>query len=474
MQNSFKLIAIVLPLAAHLGCGAGPVEEAEPAEETAAEPVGNQTLAIAAGDPGDGPITPPATGPSAPSNFLPTSRTTSSIRLGWTSPASATSTVLYRRLPGGAWATVRTWGVLSGAQSYNDTGRTSDTPYCYRLKVANADGSKYTNERCAVTDIAQSPGVFRVQLRLRMADVEDAGSDDRMGVSLNYNALGYNHTGLNYARDDFERNSDFTYDLDQKNIRRLHDITDIRIAKYGSDAVCIRSFDLLVNNKVAFTRTYGNTSTTCKWIDGDAPYSPTLHVTHAELRAATSFTGFVSPQASLSVPRAELESRMESLIGNLFWTSSEVKWGHIYGRPVEISYVAPNKFHVDLDLEGVAPWLPNPEVDIDFDMTVGFTQTASGWSLNLESSAFNASVDFAWWAEMLSILLDPICAPIASGASSSVVLDCISKLENYIEEKVESGFTAQSQRIPVSVPAICPTPTVSVQPTGDLLFGCQF
>jgi hypothetical protein len=50
-----------------------------------------------------------------------------------------------------------------------------------------------------------------------------------------------------------------------------------------------------------------------------------------------------------AVFRAEIESRIESTIGNLFWESRDVKWGEISGRAVEASKQTTTAIHVDLD-----------------------------------------------------------------------------------------------------------------------------
>ena len=405
--------------------------------------------------------------PPAPGFTKPLSRTTGSITIEYGTSTRATSASLRRRLgTGTTWTTVKSNALNAGF--FTDSGLAQDTIYCYRI-VASNDGGATKNgiEKCALTAKRGSPGVYRAQLRLRMADVEDAGGDDKLGVNLNTNALGYNHTGINYAHDDFERNSDFTYDLNLNSIGKLHDISNIKITKYGSDALCIRSFSLLVNGVDVFTRNYGNTSATCHWMDSDDGHSNTLNVTHAELRAASSFANFQPPFPSLSVPKAEMISRIESLMGDLIWNSGEVKWGKIYNNSGVETWRgnASNKLHVDLDLEGTINNFPNPEVDVDFDMVINFeNQGGSAWALKIDVQNIVVAVDFSWWVEVIGAIGAPICG-IASGT------DCVSLLENYIEDKAEAGFSSQSQRIPLGqLP--CPAPSVTVSEQGALSFGC--
>jgi hypothetical protein len=79
---------------------------------------------------------------------------------------------------------------------------------------------------------------WRLQITLRTADVEDAGTDDGVVVRLNAD----NVTWLDYGRDDFPRNNSFTYDLRTSGVSRIHHLRHIDIAKVGGDGLCLKSF----------------------------------------------------------------------------------------------------------------------------------------------------------------------------------------------------------------------------------------
>jgi hypothetical protein len=384
------------------------------------------------------------------------------------------STLVERQLEGGTWTAIYMFNTaLEGDVSYTDSHLQPDTRYCYRVTVFSGAGHQArTSPHCVVTQKRNDFPVWRVQLRVRVASVTDAGTDRPFGVALNGGLDDIpkgNWTGINYGIDDFEKGSDFTYDLTQQGITTLRDITKLSFGtSYVDDAVCLRQIQLLVNGAVAFDRSFS----TCKWVGG-AKHPLSLTIPLTELRANTRFANFVQPTPSVVVPPAEIESRIESTIGSLLWESTDVKWGEISGRAVEVSRQADRAIHVDLDLEGIADNFPNPEVDVDFDVEVGFVQTGGGWELRLDPTNLNVNVDFSWWAEELSGLLDPICAPaVAIAEGRDPLLDCISELEDYIEGEVEAGFSPQSQRVKVSLPAGCNIPDVFVSSDGSLRFSC--
>ncbi|MBL9024557.1 MAG: fibronectin type III domain-containing protein [Myxococcales bacterium] len=403
--------------------------------------------------------------PIAPSGtFKLTSKTATSVTMSWHSPLGATATKVQRRLGTGAWTTVRNYGVTSGTVAYTNGGLSQDTRVCYRVVVTNEYGSRTSTERCAVTDRPGSPSFSRVRLEIQVADVTDAGTDDRVGVSLN-DTWWANFTGLSYSHDDLERNSTFRYDLGFRNLESLHDIANITIKKFGTDGLCLRSFRLLLDEVPVFSRTFGNTASTCHWLDDDSETTGRFHVGHAELRATPSFVGWQPPVRSLVVSQEEIEERLEGIMGNLIWSKDEAKWGEIYGEAVEVSAhpTLDQWIVVDFDLEGDS-WGPNPEVDIDLHLHVHFVPDGAGWRLVFESTYFAANVDFAWWAEVIISLGTIVCGP-ATGQ------ECVGLLEGHIEDEIEAGFKGISEDFSVDT-GDCATPGVRAQADGSLIFFC--
>ena len=93
--------------------------------------------------------------PAAPSNVSVSNPTTTSLRVNFTDNATnETSIAIERRISGGSWSLLGYFGTLPGTSRWYwiNTGLSSQTVYCYRLKAFNAAGSSlYSNEACSLT-----------------------------------------------------------------------------------------------------------------------------------------------------------------------------------------------------------------------------------------------------------------------------------------------------------------------------------
>jgi hypothetical protein len=428
----------------------------------------------AAIDDGQGEELPEEYPPDAPTGFILTARTTSSVTMRWTTPDNVTSTKVQRRVAGGSWTNVKSYGETTGLQTYTSSGMAPDTHACYRIAVYNEAGAAATAEKCAVTRVTDSQPLSRVRLEIRVADVDGAGTTDRVGVSLNDTQWG-NFTGLNYSIDDFGRGSTFEYDLDMNGIPELHDIANITIRKYGNDSLCLRSIRLLLNEVTAVSKVFGNTSTTCKNLNGSSTTTGRFSVPHAELRSTSSFINWVPPPLTLAnatIPQEEIEERLEGIMGDMIWSSPDVQWGEKRGTEyVEVSDNEddPQSLDVDYDLEAKVP-LTNPEVDVDLTLRFDLVDGPSGWQLLIESTFINVFVDVPEWeAAIINALGAPFCG-LATGET------CEHLIEEYIAEMAEAQFDGISEAFNVPDPTtICPgTPTVQVNGNGDVVFGCDF
>src|SRR3546814_1984834 len=94
-----------------------------------------------------------------------------------------------------------------------------------------------------------------------------------------------NRTRVDSTANDFERNSNLTYDLMVTNVSQASDITQITLAKPGNDKLSVADLSLRVNNTLAYTHTYGNTATSCAWPGGEA----VLSVDYGEVRNSVSW-----------------------------------------------------------------------------------------------------------------------------------------------------------------------------------------
>ena len=209
--------------------------------------------------------------------------------------------------------------------------------------------------------------IWRAQIRLVTANISDAGSDDSVKVALS----SANSTWLDYGRDDFERNTSYLYDLNLSGLKTFRDVSQIKIEKIGTDGWCLKSFELLLNDRLVYSQSFS----TCRWLDGNDSHFPSYTVISSTLRNSTKWKSYTRPPlSSIAVlERTELESRIEGMVGH-YIHGNDLYWGHLYGRAVEITKASiSNAIHVDLDLSVDISWVPDPEVDVDFDVVFSCT-----------------------------------------------------------------------------------------------------
>jgi hypothetical protein len=225
--------------------------------------------------------------------------------------------------------------------------------------------------------------VWRVQLRVRVCNSQNAGTNDRVFASLN----GSNSTKLDYPHNDLQRNSDFTYDLLLDNVSRFQDITRLRINKGGSDGLCLRTLELRVNNSLIFSRNMNSL-----FLDNSGSRSRRVTISGADLRASTQWQTYVQPFPPFVITHAELVSRVSASVGTMI-DGQAVHWGHLVGTSfVAVARTSDTAVHVNLDLEGehTIPFVPLPAVDVGFDLEF----SCSDGQLHVEASNSSVNVSF--------------------------------------------------------------------------------
>jgi hypothetical protein len=420
---------------------------------------------------------------------------TSIVRVAWYDVSTDdVQSVVERLEPNGAWTVRQTInGAVTNQSIVTDRGLSPDTRYCYRVTVKGSTGltKTSTSSACVVTQKAGDVPVTRAQLRVVVASVSGGGTNGAVSVALTEPPGGNlptgNFTGINTARAEFKAGSDVLYELNIKGVESFRDITRISVASGSTDAFCVEHVQLVLNNSenndttpnsgiVVYDKYFGGTARTCRWVG--STYGPLL-VGHAELRATPAFNGFTGGLPLVAIGKRELEARLEPIIGTLFWGRRDVTWDTDQSYAVTVTHSASSgkndSVHVHLDLEGIAEG-PNPEVDLDFDVTVKFTPTDSPtvWDVAFDAHDITATADFAWWTELLSGLLDPICVPVVGLAQRDAFLDCISHLEDHIEDMIEASFEAPTEKTPITLPNDCIQPSVVVRPTTHSIhFACD-
>ena len=353
-------------------------------------PIDDGNLENAPIDPSDPPFPPTDTGQTllAPNAITITRRTSDALTITWHDRTSIEDGYeLYLRRGNGDWRLMETWGALSDWTTFTSNDLRTDSLYCFQIRVFDSERTIPSAQRCAYTRDGRNIGVWRVQVRITTADVEDAGTDDAVSIGLTALAPpsgpAWGVTWMDYARDDFQRGSSNLYDLDFSAISEISEISRLTISKTGSNGLCIEALELRVNETTAYQQTFGDTSSTCHWLDNDNGNERTLVVSHQQLRAHSAWQNFsfTSPVRylgedpddqqvallQLEITKAELISRIEAHVGNAIH-GEDAYWGEFHGDPVEIERESREAVHVDLDLAADVPIINDPEIDIDFDL----------------------------------------------------------------------------------------------------------
>ena len=157
--------------------------------------------------------------------------------------------------------------------------------------ILSSCGTSRPNENANLETAAlDDEPIWRAQIRLITADVSDAGSDDSVKVALS----SANSTWLDYGRDDFERNTSYLYDLNMTGLKKFSDVSQIKIEKTGTDGWCLKSFELLLNDRSVYSQSFS----TCRWIDGNDGHLPSYTVSSSTLRNSTKWKSYTRPSLS--------------------------------------------------------------------------------------------------------------------------------------------------------------------------------
>lgn len=304
------------------------------------------------------------------------------------------------------------------------------------------------------TDVISDPSspswedipVFRAQIKIRTADKSDAGQDDGVKIRLNNG----NETWLDSGSDDFERGQTHMYDLLQFNaagaasLTKLRDIQFMEISKTGSDGWCLTDAELIINGRSIYKINFPGG----KWLDNSGGARLSTTIDGATMRASAEWRSYTAPNPSPVLARAELESRIEAIIGH-FTHGRGVGLGQVFGgRAVEVTRAGDNMIHVDLDMEAAVDNFPDPELDVDFDIEF---QSANN---QIQVSVKNVKADLH--STLASVLLK--INSVFGGTSKQ-------ELVNYINRQIRRQLEGAMFAIPTGNLNL----SVSVNPAGDVI-----
>ncbi|MBI4509701.1 MAG: hypothetical protein HY698_08680 [Deltaproteobacteria bacterium] len=375
----------------------------------------------------------------------------------------------------GSWTTVATYGALTGSTTFTDTGLSPDALYCYRVLTYDASTSKYSGVRCAFTRDSVSRPVYWAQLEITTADVSDAGTDDAVNVHLNSVGVGAtatttttvpsgSSTWLDYDEDDFKRGSTVVYELAFP--PELADITQVRLEKRGTDGLCLQRIRLVLNRtdndpgRVVFDRTFGATSTTCRWIDEDDGHQPVLTIPHSELRASPQWIAArsswtcnpASGTCGVQVFPLEMETfrrRLEAIVGHALHFDDRAYWAPQpyvprgfppipYREGVQVTVIDPFTLHTRIYLKAEV-FGDNPSITLDGDLRMVAREEPNGTRVGFELDEINSSVDLSLLTELL---VGGACFVVTAHPGCFLLGQA---LEAYIEGEIEDGFAPISQ-----------------------------
>ncbi len=407
--------------------------------------------------------------PRQPGQPYSVSRTSSSVVLEWQDNSSYEQGFVIYRGSGysGPWTQIATRAASAGNTAklrYTDAGLPRDTGYYYRIGAYNAYGESFSLPQTAGTIDGRQ--VSRLRLRIRTANVPDAGTDDSVNVSLRDNDLG--GTWLDYGRDDFEGGDDFTYELSLADlfdgIQDLSEINHIYLLKPGDDGWCIQSVSLIaetlpgVDNGVElFSQTFGSTSSTCRWLDGSQNY---LVIGRPTLRAHPAWQAYMAPIPPLSLHRVDLERRVEGMVGDILHDHVYVDAFPLYQGSLDVSWTGSAldgdshvkvsrrddsavqvQFNVDVDTPGPGGLTGNLSFDLRFAGRCRTATAPPGLTMTMEN--VRASADFDWITEVITLWL-------------------VNFAEDSIAERIKNGFPDFSKSFDIDNQIVqCVTPMVA-------------
>jgi hypothetical protein len=370
----------------------------------------------------------------------------------------------------------------TGWSSWVDSGLDPDTRYTYRVRTLNDNGYSVTlraNMAVGYTRNAEDLPVWRIQLYVRVADVSDAGTDDRdflvalQSASANYGPNG-NRLWLDHGprlinvwpprwQDDLTRASEFTYDLSLDHVSQLADITEITMIKRGEDAAAIAEIALQVNGREVFRKHFGESASTCLWLGEGGGHEPYFTIGHAELRASPSWQGYPGqpPDPPYRFENDELVSRFEAIVGDsIHETAAHWRYATRQVRvTTSVEGEQAQQIFVRLLLHADSGHLIVPDPDITLTFTVQLSITCN--STNTEATVGLVAQDVdsnASYGALINLFA------LALAPAGPAVLAYLTTLAN---RAAKAGFQPVAEHIVLNSNGRCPSLSVDADVDGN-------
>ena len=193
--------------------------------------------------------------------------------------------------------------------------------------------------------------VWRVQVAIRVGDIENAGTNGLIKAKLNDKNVSF----LNKSGQDFARGSFAKYDLSINDVENTSNIKYLELVNTSLDSLCINSVDLYVNNLFIKTISFGKANA-CKSLQSpllNPFYSSYKVFSYDDIRTALSLkyqhSQALNVTKELGISSLDFTSRLEDAIGNQLAQTSNWKWGPQIGTTM-IEYSVKNNYGITLDI----------------------------------------------------------------------------------------------------------------------------
>lgn len=222
----------------------------------------------------------------------------------------------------------------------------------------------YAGNKPAFEDVA----IYRIQLKVKTNTIKNADTDDPVWVQLNSTDDPFY---LNLGGNDREKGQTDIYDILSSNVNRIRDIKMIKMGISGNDGWNFREIELIVNGVGIYKKVFSSAG---QWIDSDNKSHPKTYTASTKtLRNYTnwnynSLTNHIYKGPAM-IPVSMIKSFVESAVGNSLFKVKEITWGHRSGREyVAVKRINEHTLRFDLDLTYKINNMPDPELDVDFDL----------------------------------------------------------------------------------------------------------
>jgi hypothetical protein len=291
-------------------------------------------------------------------------------------------------------------------------------------------GAGSTASAASIEDV----NIWRTQLKIHTCDLNNAGTDSHVSVVLNdFQGTSFY---LHNPKDKIRNQTD-TFDILIPEVTQIRDLTQLTLEIHGSDRWCFDRLELLVNANPGGAG--GNVyavpifvSTQTVWLD--RTNGPTRFTrSGAALRGDANWTDFVGSLISKlprRIKRAQIESMVTGIVGDVMARDPDAQWGGLNGSsyveltpPTTLSGVL-LPARVDLDVERQSFFEKN--IDVDFTLRAKCTNLGSGIAIEFSATDFDADLFELFPA------FDTLLPTIDFGLSASFVVNgvlaCPSKM----------------------------------------------